>query len=281
MPEGLGDIVADVEFPSIKAVTVDRNTSTIGFPYAHMEDTIHVARVMLDQGGVPLSRDQLEAAMAATGKGGNFPIKFGSARMFGFIQRNQQGRFYLTEIGHAILSTDGGQNAAARRDAFLNIPLYKRTFVEFRNTPLPARPTGLENAFVQMGVAPKQKEKARWAFEKSAHFAGFFKYGDNQLVEPIISNSGGVALPQIQSDETVNVADNSGRQASSTNPMLEPLIHGLLIRLPEVGSDWPPERRVRWLQLLANVFDVVYAGTEDLKESDKHIEVKISSARTS
>jgi len=263
MPDGPAGFSHDQAGTTITKVSApERELSTIGFPYCHMEDATGIARAMLEQGGGDLSRDQLETIMAA--KGGNFPTKFGAARMFGFVQRNQQGRYYLTDLGHAILSTDETQNSAARHVAFLNIPLYKRTFVDFKDTPLPSRPVGLENAFVQMGVAPKQKEKARIMFEKSAQYAGFFRHRSDQLVKPITSPSVAAAIssPTILSDDTVRVAGGFDGK-NTTDPMKEPLIHGLLIRLPEIGSDWPPERRVRWLQLLANVFDVVYSGPDE------------------
>jgi hypothetical protein len=89
-----------------------------------------------------------------------------------------------------ILDKDEAQARSAKARAFLNVPLYDKTFQEFWNCQLPPRPHGLENAFVSFGVAAKQKDKARHAFENSARLAGFFEHGNDKLVAPVIASVG-------------------------------------------------------------------------------------------
>ena len=43
----------------------------------------------------------------------------------------------------------------------------------------------------------------------------------------------------------------------------DPLIQGLLIRLPEAGTIWPHDKRAKWLQLLAANLDAVFLSGED------------------
>jgi hypothetical protein len=50
---------------------------------------------------------------------------------------------------------------------------------------LPA--ASLEREIVELGVAEKQKDKARQVFERSADQAGFFEHGPNRLVMPGIA----------------------------------------------------------------------------------------------
>ena len=40
----------------------------------------------------------------------------------------------------------------------------------------------------------------------------------------------------------------------------DPLILGLFQKLPEPDADWPAKDRLKWLQMAANIFDVVYKG---------------------
>lgn len=274
MPDGSTEFTSDPASNSDTTVPrvssgSEREVSTIAFPYTSLQDAISVARAIYDQGCVPLSRDQIAAAMKVAVGSGSFSLKVGAARMFNLVA-NVGGKYQLTDTGHDVLSSNEAQAQAARRDAFLHVPLYKRAFTEFRNKLLPPRPLGLEQAFVTFGVAPKQKDKARWAFEKSAQFAGFFSGGNDRLVEPVI---GPVSRATEASQKTGEAEASTAVDVThhkTTDPTKEPLIHGLLIRLPEAGTEWSHEKRVRWLQLFASVLDMVYTAPK----SDKEDEIK-------
>jgi hypothetical protein len=171
-----------------------RSTSDISFPYSDVGDGVKVAEGLLKGGGTPLSRDQLAAAMGQTPGSGSFNTKVNTARIFGVIETSG-GKYQLTELGFEIVDPDRQREALTT--AFLNVPLYKKVYEEFRGKRLPPRPHGLERAFVTFGVAPKQTQKARLAFEKSARIAGFYPGGDeDRLVMPFgassrIASSGG------------------------------------------------------------------------------------------
>lgn len=161
----------------------DRVPSTISFPYSDMADAIAVAEGMLKGGGVALSRDQLAAAMGLAPGGGGFATKIATARIFGVID-SATGKYQLTDIGHEIV--DAGRQAEAKIKAFLNVPLFKRAYDEFRGKLLPPKPHGIEAAFVNFGVTEKNARHARLAFEKSARLAGFFpNAAEDRLVMPI------------------------------------------------------------------------------------------------
>jgi hypothetical protein len=64
----------------------------------------------------------------------------------------------------------------AKAKAFLSVPLFKAIFEQWNSNQLP--PTaGLEREIVSLGVAEKQKERARQIFERSAQDAGFLVVG--------------------------------------------------------------------------------------------------------
>jgi hypothetical protein len=124
----------------------------------------------------------------------------------------------------------------------------------------------LESAFVNFGVAPKQKDKARLAFEKSAQSAGFFQAGKDRLVEPILSTTvshraNGKTNPSADAKDSPPPPPIEGREHAyfdRADPLKEPLIHGLLARLPEAGTEWDYDQRLKWVRLFTAVLDMVY-----------------------
>ena len=264
-----------------KVAQATKDQSTIQFPYVHFEDALSVARTIHEVGGVPVTRDQLLAAMKEKG---NFAAKFSAARMFGLIE-SAAGKFQLTQLAYAALDSDETRQRTARASAFLNVPLYQRTYSEFRGKQLPPRPYGLESAFVGFGVAPKQKANARMAFDRSARQCGFYSNDQqDRLVEPIIANAvpaGGAA----ESENSENRATYSATVHAPPHPdgtvgsnftaklLVEPLIRGMVERLPPVGSKWEIEKRRRWLQTFASNLELVYETDES--DGGKVIAVEI------
>src|SRR5207237_6915037 len=71
----------------------------------------------------------------------------------------------------------------AKADAFLRVPLYSAIYERYKDGVLPPAKT-LETEIVGLGVAEKQKTRARQAFERSAQASGYFEHGNNRLVRP-------------------------------------------------------------------------------------------------
>jgi hypothetical protein len=243
-----------------------REQSTISFPYQDMESAVSVARAMLQGGGVALSRDQLAGVMNQSAGSGAFVTKLATARIFGLVVSNN-GKFELTNIGFEVLDSDVNRQKAARAAAFLNVPLFKKVYEEFRGRQLPPRPHGLEQAFVRFGVASKQKTNARLAFDKSASQAGFFPNGQDRLIEPILSGGGRPQDRARQSDEVEEDTVSASEPlygASSRTEGLHPFVQGLLDTLPEPQTNWTVEGRAKWLQAAANIFDLIYKGSGEI-----------------
>jgi hypothetical protein len=224
-----------------------------------------------------VERDQLAAAMDANPGGGTFIIKIAAAKLFGLIEVSS-GKFQLTSVGFEIL--DPSRVAAAKVAAFLSVPLYKRMYEDFKGRQLPPRPAGLENAFVQLGVSAKQKDKARHAFDKSARSAGFFpNSAEDRLVAPI---TGGVVPPvNLERQDAIiqleSPAPTTSKVGQVTNYVpeptpLNPFVEGLLKKLPEEGTEWTLEARKRWLEAASHIFNLVYEGNE----SNRFIEIDIA-----
>jgi hypothetical protein len=253
----------------IKVQAPTKSQSTIGFPYRDLETAISVVQAMMGAGGVALKTDQLAGVMGLQQGSGNFIVKTLTARMFGLMTYSG-GMYELTDLGFNIL--DEKRQKQARAAAFLNVPLFKRTFDEFKGRPLPPRPLGLEQAFVRFGVTPKAKEAARQVFDKSAQQAGFFASGTDRLIEPIIAGGGGLP-PRPPVDDGGNGNNLTPQQPiPSTGPDVtgfHPFIQGLLDTLPEPNTNWTVEGRAKWLQAAANIFDLIYKGAGEISITAK------------
>lgn len=267
--------------PTITPATPDdrqsRDQSSIQFPYGDQNDAVAVSKAILGLGGGAVEVEQLAAALKQEPTSGSFRGKVATARTFSAIT-TVSGKYQLTEIGFAL--ADAKREKAARVDSFLAVPLYKRTYEEFKGKQLPPRPVALEHAFVGFGVAPKQKEKARYAFERSAKQAGFFDHGDmDRLVKPTVGNVGTVdpgtnnapPPPADNGDDgNGNGADRNRRFNSGGNGgggQYHPFIEGLLATLPAPNTVWAIEGRAAWLEAAASAFKLLYKG-------DGKIEVK-------
>ena len=250
-----------------RVLKLSREQSSIAFPYMDLDAGITVAKALLEGGGVALSREQLAGVMGQSVGSGNFITKVSTARLFGLVGFSQS-KYELTDLGFDIVDSNEQRRRAAKARAFLNVPLYARTYEEFRGRQLPPRPQGLEQAFVKFGVAQKQKANARLAFDKSAQQAGFFAAGTDRLIEPILAGGGSPPPDRGRIAEGREPEDQRAAAPEAT-PGFHPFIQGLLDTLPEPGTNWTVEGRAKWLQAAAHIFDLIYTGSGEITISSR------------
>ena len=240
-----------------KEETQSRQRSTIAFPYADLNSAVELANAIHDNvGSGECDDDQLAAWTNQSVKSSGFRTQIYGARMFGILE-GEGGRHRLSQVGHAVVDPSRAREARAR--AFLTVPLYRAIFDAHRGGVIP--PTAaLEREMVGLGVAEKQKDKARQVFERSADQAGFFEHGRNRLVMPGITGGREEEKPP-KDDEQEGGGGNGG--GGGKQPPVDPIIAGLLARLPKSGDVWPVAERKLWLQLLEGSFQLIY---KDAKE---------------
>jgi hypothetical protein len=224
-----------------------------------------VVRAIINN-GTQLSREQLAGALGQSPSSGAFILKVSAARQFGLID-SKDSKFQATDLGFSIIDKNETREKQSKVQAFLNVPLYKKIYEDFKGKQLPPRPFGLENTLAQMGVAPKQKSNARLAFEKSARQAGFFNVDPDRLIQPVL----GVVIDVPPATPHVKQSPIAAEVTSSPNnsrPKLDPLIEGLLSRLPEPGSLWAADIRKRWLQTLEANLEMIYPLNGDDERSN-------------
>lgn len=240
-----------------------REQSTIQFTYGDIDDAVEVAAALMKCGGVPCDPDQLAAAMGQTQSSGSFRGKIAAARQFGVLT-TFSGKYQATELGFAIV--DPGRQRAAKADAFLAVPLFRKVYEEFRGKQLPPRPLALERALVGFGVAAKQADRARQALDRSAQQAGFFDQGGrDRLIRPpnagsLSGNGTAPEAPAVEDAPDTPPAPKGGGGGGSNSGGYHPFVLGLLDTLPASGTLWTIEGRAAWLEAAASAFKLIYKG---------------------
>lgn len=246
-----------------KSVPIDdggdsRERSTISFPYNNLNDAIEVAQAIHDNVGTgECDTDQLSAWLDMSPKSSGFRVQVSAARLFGLTEQGLAG-LRLSSLGRMIVDPQRAREARAR--ALLNVPLYNAVYEKYKGGVLPPA-AAFERDIVGLGVAEKQKERARQVFEKSADQAGFFESGRSRLVQPGYASrpTEDRPPPNIEDTDDSNKRKTGGGGGGGFSD-LNPFIQGLLQTLPATGSDWPANERAKWLQTAANIFDLIYKG---------------------
>ena len=244
-----------------------RERSTIEFPYLDLDAAVEIAKGVHQVGGSSCGWDQLAAQLGQEATSGGFRLRVMTAKTFGLVTYGQ-GTVTLTELGKKL--NDPQQEKAARVDAFLAVPLYCAIYEAFKNVTLPPA-DALETEIAKLGVAPKQKGKARQAFQRSATSAGFFWSGPNRLVKPAIKGSAAATpAPQVDPDQTEKKKEKEDEERK------HPLIEGLIRELPKPQSEWTTEDRKKWLEMASTIFNVIYKDSDDSRGSLRVVVEKAS-----
>jgi hypothetical protein len=246
--------MAERDAASPEQVESKRERSTIEFPYLDQDDAAEIAKAIHTTFGTSCQREQLAAQLQVSATGGGFNLRLGTAKMYGFLN-HERGTVTLTDLGLRV--ADPQQEKAARAESFLSVPLYKALFETFNGKALPSTSSGLETEMVKLGVSPKQKDRARQVFQRSAKQAGFFWSGNDRLVLP----APGKYIARMTGEAEKEVRDEKSKERErerEQQPIYPHFIQGLLQKLPKEGSEWAKEERAKWLQLAALAFDIMY-----------------------
>jgi hypothetical protein len=263
MPAGAVEatILEPTEVP--ETLDVERGRSTISFPYNDLDDVVNVAKGVHSVGGSSCQWGQLAAHLGQSSTSGTLRLRMLAAKTFGVLTY-EKNIVTLTPLGTRLC--DPKQEQAARAEAFLAVPLYNKVYEQFKGNSLPPT-SGLEAAMITLGVAQKQKDKARQVFQRSAKQAGFFGYGNDRLVMPSVRASAAavpIAEPEPEPDKKKKKEDDSEDHR-------HPLIEGLLKELPLPQSEWTSEDRKKWLEMASTIFNVIYKDSDESRGSLKVI----------
>jgi hypothetical protein len=235
-----------------KAAEPKRFRSEIDFPYSDLRAAVEIAQTIHSKAGNACDLDELALWMDQTATGGTFRTRVGAARLFGLIDVTQ-GRATLTQLGRDVLENSGIEQAA-RVTAFLNVELFRAMYDQNKGNALPP-PAALERQIEALGVSPRQKERARQTFTKSAQYAGFIDSTSGRFVKPGIPQKDGVAGQPSESDRS-----GTGSGDGPGGLELDPLLIALLRKIPPPDKGWPGPNRVRWFRTFAMNVSQIYDG---------------------
>lgn len=231
-----------------------RGKSTIEFPYLDLDNAVDIAKAIYALQGDRCEWNQLATKLGVAPEGGGFRMRMLTAKTFGLLTY-EKGQVTLTELG--LHAADSSHERKARYDAFMAVPLFRKLFERLDGQPIPPI-AAIERIIESMGVAPKQKDKARQVFSRSAKQAGLLELSPDRLSTP----------------PSLHAATNETTKAPPLEPLgggggggggnhLHPFITGLLQKLPEPDSVWTVEARAKWLTTASNIFDLMYKGDDE------------------
>lgn len=241
-----------------------RGRSTIEFPYGDLDDAIEVAKSVHTVGGTSCAWDQLAGAMNQAPKGGGFRSRVMFAKLYGLLTYSR-GTVELSDLGIRIIDPKFAR--AARVESFLAVPLFRAGFDKFKGSPLPPM-AAIERQFEQLGVAPKQKDKARQVFMRAAKQAGFFEIAADRLISPNVNASGSnPVVDQIGDDQSGQSGGSGGGSGGNGGgdgcSGIPSALLGLLEKLPPPGSTIPPKRRKALIDAFASAINFLYPEDEE------------------
>ena len=242
-----------------------RSRSKISFVYNDLEAAVGLAdKLRANAGTTACEVKQLAIWMNQSAAGGTFRSILGAARKFGLVETPHGGTVFLTKLGQGVINEAERPNAVA--SAFLNVPLHATLYQQYEGNALPP-PPAIERHIESFGVPPKQKERARQTFTKSARYAGFIDSSTGRFIRPATAP----VVPAASASELPKGGGGGGGGGLN----LDRLLVALLEKIPPVGDEWPKGQRVRWFRTFAmNVSQIYDTGVEvvDLMitvESDK------------
>ena len=186
------------------------------------------------------------------------------------------GRYRATNLAESILyPVTPEQKRQALRDAFLNVPLYKTVYEEFKGIRLPEA-LGLDNLLrTKFGIPGGDRTAlARRVILDSADQAGFFSASQGQrtnLIDPVMGMASSPSPSQWQPQPSFGGGGGGGGGGGQVNPPYDPPrasigggelsnvppeLYGLLTSLPEPGTAWT--KRNKWDRLWKAAMDYVY-----------------------
>ncbi len=231
-----------------------RFRSEIEFPYSDLESAVEIADTLHSKAGSSCELEELAGWLNQSATGGTFRTRVSAAKMFGLIDTGQ-GRVTLLQLGRDILE-GSGTHRAARIEAFLNVELFRAMYDQYKGNILPPG-AAIERQMEQLGVSPKQKERARQTFMKSAQYAGFIDNSSGRLIKPGNGGQKDESRAPGAERETRRTGDDGGGPS-------DPLIAALIQKLPPQGTDWSTANRITWLSMMTMAFQMAYGQKEQI-----------------
>jgi hypothetical protein len=192
------------------------------FPAYSLLDALKVAEVIHKRAGGRATVEHITSYLGyRSANNGSYLGRMSAARSFGWIEKH--GDQYAPS-GLALLVLTPVYDVDAKKalvDAFLNVPLYKRIYDDFRNKELPPA-FGMKNALRNVyGVLPTRVELAYKVLIDSAEQAGFFEVrggARTHLIIPAFAPGKAKPINAETSDSHPTSGGNGGGDGGGDDP---------------------------------------------------------------
>ena len=263
MTDAAARIEATDEVGATREVDQKRAQSAVEFPYSDLGKAVELVQTMYEKAAGQCSYRQLAVWLKLSINGGTMRSRYSAARKFGLVGPVKDGQTTITDLGKQVLSPQVGIQGRAKATAFLNVPLYRAIYDQQQGYPLPPAPA-LEQLARDLGVAPKQAPRARQAFVKSASDAGFIDHETQSFIRPAFPDGEepDSAEQHALGKTPASKQDGGDNETEVMSTSIDPIIMGLIDRLPESGEEWPLDQRKLWLGILESTFKLVYKEPE-------------------
>ena len=241
-----------------------RSRSRISFVYNDLEAATGLAEKIQKSAGMACEVKQLASWMNQSAAGGTFRSILGAARTFGLVETQHGGKVSLTKLGQSVIDEAGRPNALA--ESFLQVPLHAAMYQQFQGSALPP-PAAVERHMESLGIPPKQKERARQTFTKSAQFAGFIDQSTGRFIRP-------ATVPAAPAPELHKGSGGDGGDGGGLG--LDPLLEALLQKIPAVAEGWPAGPRARWFRTFAMNVSQIFDSGDDVVDLVINVEAEKS-----
>ena len=159
------------------------------FPAFDLETSIEVAEAIRNRAGGRTDRAHLATFLAyKTAMSGAFNARLAAARLFGVIE-GHRNELSVTPLGERIVAPTYEEDArAARVQAFLNVPMFRKVYEYFEGRQLPPN-SGMRNHLQnEHGIPSAQTPRVLRVLMDSAAQAHFFEArgGRSHLIKPLI-----------------------------------------------------------------------------------------------
>ena len=174
------------------------------FPAFDLDTSIKVAEVIRNEAGGSTDRAHLASFLNyKTPKSGAFNSRLAAARLFGVLEGHGND-LLITPLGERIVAPTYADGArAARVEAFLNVPLFRKVYEFFEDRQLPPD-SGLQNHLQnEHGIPRTQTQRVLRILLDSAEQAHFFEArgGRSHMIKPLIRDDSGSEVGDQESGE--------------------------------------------------------------------------------
>ena len=230
-----------------------REKSEMKFPYTNLDDAIAIPKMLFEKAGQQADLMQLAAWMGHDShRTGAFRVKLYAATAFGLVEIEGQ-EVRLTSVGSRVV--DPEYQPLAKVQAFFTVPLFKGLYDKYRGKMLPGN-DALESEIVALGAAPKQKDRARQTFQKSAQQAGLFNSGKDRLILPA-----GISESMLSSDTPPQLKQREAQTPAVIESKViatDPRAGLLVSTIPSPDSGFSAGERKQWHAMADAIFDQIF-----------------------